>query len=217
MPRNGSGTYSPPAGQPVVSGTPISSSVFNALVADLGTEFTRSIAKDGQTPMAANLPMGGFKIVNLAPGTVATDAAQLGQLTASSGSSVFGFIQSGSGSVARTGQDKLRDFVNVRDKGALGDGTDQTSAISAAAAHKVVYVPAGTYVIDTINISASVTFVCEPGAIFQRKAGADISQAGYLSMTGMFVVNTNGVTLRFTGSPTFDGNYTAQTATEPGG
>lgn len=108
--------------------------------------------------------------------------------------------------------------INVRAYGALGDGTDQTLAITNAIAAGInLYVPAGVYVIDTINVNKSVTFYCEPGAIFRRKAGADISQAGYLSMTGMFVVNTNGVALRFTGSPTFDGNYTQQTATEPGG
>lgn len=82
MPRNGSGTYAPPAGQPVVSGTPILASVFNAFVADVGTEFTRSLATDGQTPMGASLPMGGNKIINLAAGTVATDAVRYDQLTA---------------------------------------------------------------------------------------------------------------------------------------
>lgn len=108
--------------------------------------------------------------------------------------------------------------INVRAYGALGDGTDQTTAIAnAIAAGTYIYVPAGTYVINTINITKSVTLFCEQGAVFQRKAGVDVTQAGYLSMTGMFVVNTNGVDLRFTGSPTFDGNYAHQTATEPGG
>lgn len=137
-------------------------------------------------------------------------------LGAFTGASLIGFVQSGS-TFFRTALDKLRDNVNARDFGALGDGTDQTAAFVKAAAYSIVRVPAGTYVIDTINISKSVTFDCDPGAIFQRKAGADIASAGYNTMTAMFVVNTNGVSLRFVGAPTFDGNYTNQTTVEPGG
>lgn len=71
--------------------------------------------------------------------------------SASAGASRIGFLQSGIGAVARTVQDKLRDFVNVRDFGAVGDGTtDDTAAIQAAmAAHDVVQFPAGTFKITT--------------------------------------------------------------------
>lgn len=131
--------------------------------------------------------------------------------------SLMGFIQGGPGAVVRTLIDKLRDNVNIRDYGGTGDGSDQTNAVAKAAAYSVVRVPGGVYVIDTVNIPKSVTFVCEPGAIFKRKAGADLVSGSYNSMTGMFVVNTNGVTLRFTGSPTFDCNFQNQTGVEPGG
>lgn len=61
------------------------------------------------------------------------DAATLAVLAASSGSSLIGYIQGGSGSVARTVQARLRDFVTVEDYGAVGDGsTDDTAAIQAA-------------------------------------------------------------------------------------
>lgn len=61
MSRNGSGTYQLPAGNPVVSGTTISSTVHNATNADIATALTGSIAKDGQTTPTANLPMGSFR------------------------------------------------------------------------------------------------------------------------------------------------------------
>jgi hypothetical protein len=146
----------------------------------------------------------------------ASAMAYIAQLVTAVGSSLIGFVAAGS-TYVRTVRDKLRDNVNVRDFGALGDGSDATVAIATAAAYKLVRVPAGIYVIDTINIASTVTFDCEPGAVFRRKAGADISSAGYNTLTGMFTVKTNGVTLSFIGSPTFDGNYTNQTATEPGG
>lgn len=81
MARNGTGTYNLPAGQPVVTNTTISSSVFNTLTSDIATALTQSICTDGQTPMAANLPMGGNKITNLAAGSASTEAVNYGQLT----------------------------------------------------------------------------------------------------------------------------------------
>lgn len=61
MPRNGSGTYTLPAGNPVVTGTTISSTVQNNTTSDIATALTQSIAADGQTTPTANLPMGGFR------------------------------------------------------------------------------------------------------------------------------------------------------------
>jgi hypothetical protein len=79
LPRS-SGTYSLPAGQPVVTGTSISSSVFNTLTTDIANELTNSIPRDGTAPPTANLPMGNFKITGLANGTLSSDAATVGQL-----------------------------------------------------------------------------------------------------------------------------------------
>lgn len=90
MPRNGTGTYVLPAGQPVVPGTTISSSVFNTFTNDVATALTNSISTDGQTPMAANLPMGNNKLTGMAAGVSSGDAVNVGQL-ASSGSTLVTF------------------------------------------------------------------------------------------------------------------------------
>lgn len=84
MSFNGSGTFLiNTAGQPVVTGTVISSTAFNSLTADLATGLSTCITKDGQTTPTANIPMGNNKITGLASGTAATDAATLGQVQTS--------------------------------------------------------------------------------------------------------------------------------------
>jgi hypothetical protein len=81
MSFNGSGTFViNSAGQPVVSGTVISSTAFNALTADLANGLSTCITKDGQTTPTADIPMGSNKITGLANGTAAGDAANLGQV-----------------------------------------------------------------------------------------------------------------------------------------
>ena len=57
MSYNGSGTFViNTSGQPVVTGTVISSTAFNALTADLGTGLSTAITKDGQTATTARIP-----------------------------------------------------------------------------------------------------------------------------------------------------------------
>jgi len=74
--RNGSGAYSLPAGNPVVTGTVISSSTMNTTLSDIATALTASIANDGQTVPVANIPMGGFKLTGLGAATVNGDAVR---------------------------------------------------------------------------------------------------------------------------------------------
>src|SRR6185369_2776156 len=57
MSFNGAGTFQiNSSGQPVVTATTISASVFNALTADLGTGLSTAICKDGQTTTTARIP-----------------------------------------------------------------------------------------------------------------------------------------------------------------
>jgi len=60
MSRNGAGTYTLPAGNPVTTGTTISSSWANNTLSDIATTLTASLAYDGQTNPVANLPMAGY-------------------------------------------------------------------------------------------------------------------------------------------------------------
>jgi hypothetical protein len=81
MSRNGNGTYNLPAGNPVTSGSVISSAWSNSTLSDIAAALTGSVASDGQTPVTGNLNMSGNKISNLGAGTLSTDAANLTQVT----------------------------------------------------------------------------------------------------------------------------------------
>ena len=80
MARNGSGTYSLPAGNPVTTGTTISSTWANNTLNDIGNAMTASLAYDGQTVPVANLPMGGYLHTNVANATARTNYAAAGQV-----------------------------------------------------------------------------------------------------------------------------------------
>jgi hypothetical protein len=76
-----------------------------------------------------------------------------------SGSSLVGFIQAGTGAVARTVQSKLRETCSIVDYGADPTGVNNSgSAIQLAlqSGAQSVYVPPGTYAI-TSNISVTLT------------------------------------------------------------
>jgi hypothetical protein len=82
MSRNGSGQYNLPAGNPVVTGTTISSTWANTTLSDIQNALTQSIAADGQTPVTGNIAMGGNKLTGLTQGTVNGDSVEYSQLSA---------------------------------------------------------------------------------------------------------------------------------------
>lgn len=91
MSFNGSGTYIPPAGQPVVSGTVIQSGIFNMLVADIGNTLNNTLPRDGQASMS-----GQLKIVDgtsSIPGLSFNSEASSGMYRPSSG--MLGLVASG--------------------------------------------------------------------------------------------------------------------------
>ena len=81
MSRNGSGTYTLPAGNPVVSGTVIATTWANNTMNDLAAAITDSVAADGQTPMTGPLNLNSNKVTNLANATIPTDAVNFGQFS----------------------------------------------------------------------------------------------------------------------------------------
>jgi microcystin-dependent protein len=80
MARNGAGTYTLPAGNPVTTGTTISSSWANGTLNDIASGLTTSLAYDGQTAPVANLPMATYAHTGVGNATVRTMYASAGQV-----------------------------------------------------------------------------------------------------------------------------------------
>lgn len=101
------------------------------------------------------------------------------------GSALIGFQNAGTGSVARTAQDKLRESISVKDFGAKGDGaTDDTATIQAAinslTSGGALYFPPGNYKITaTLNAPAGVNNVTLYGA---GNASKIFSTTNYISL-----------------------------------
>ena len=137
---------------------------------------------------------GDFFAVDNGDGTVSiyldnagTEVFQRSLLTtaaaaASGGSALLGFLQAGTGAVARTAQSKMRDVVNVKDFGAVWDNvTNDTAAIQAAidstAGPIEVILPAGTAKIS--------------GTIYLRRDGVRLIGRG-CGITNIRYVNAAG-------------------------
>ncbi len=84
-------------------------------------------------------------------GTTVIDSVLRADILASTGSSIMGYILGGAGSVYRSVQSKMSDFVSVKDKGATGLGVVSDSAAIQLALDtgRDVYIPDGDYILTT--------------------------------------------------------------------
>lgn len=70
--------YTP--GNPVVTGTVITSTWANNTLSDIATGLSTTVLKDGTQTLTANIPMAGYKLTGLGAGSASTNSAQFGQL-----------------------------------------------------------------------------------------------------------------------------------------
>lgn len=110
---------------------------------------------------------------------------------ASAGAALIRFLQAGTGAVARTAQDKMRDIVSVKDFGAVGDGVaDDTAAINAAIAAMnavgggSVFFPRGTYMAAGILVLSNVR-------LYGEGEGSVIKAISTLANTSALCQNPN--------------------------
>lgn len=120
-------------------------------------------------------------------------------LAASGGSALIGFIQGGTGAVARTLQSKVRETVSITDFGASTSKTaaENTTAIEAAMAYSnSVMVPEGTFYCDVIEVPSDTTL------FGSSRAGSVLTTTGssLLNIENVTTVNVESLTLISTGT-----------------
>jgi len=86
MAYNGSGSFTiDTAGNPVVTGTSIASTVHNTTMQEIATGLSTAICKDGQTTVTQNIPMASHKFTGLSDGSARTDSANIGNIVDGTG------------------------------------------------------------------------------------------------------------------------------------
>jgi hypothetical protein len=146
---NGSGVWTANStGLPVVTGTTISSTMFNAFTADVATGLSTAVCKDGQQTCTQRVPFAdGISTFGV-------------NLDGSAGSGQVGFQQSGS-SLALTSQKKMRQIVYLDD---FADNTTPgTTDMSAAFDDAVAALPStgGTIRYKGINLLSAAKTVAK--------------------------------------------------------
>jgi len=137
MPYNGSGTYSLPAGNPVVTGTTISSTVQNNTMSDVATALTNCITRDGQSTALANLPMGGFRHTGAADAIAAGQYLVYGQTIAAltvtnlTVTTLTGATITASGNFAVTGNLTVTGTFAANGGATLGDAAGDSLTINS--------------------------------------------------------------------------------------
>jgi hypothetical protein len=119
MPFNGSGTFTLVAGNPVVTGTVISSTVQNNTSNDFATGFTNCVTRDGQSAALSNLPMGGYKHTGAGAASATGEYLTYGQTSASLSSATIGTL-------SVTGN------ASINGNTTIGDAGSDTLTVNAA-------------------------------------------------------------------------------------
>jgi hypothetical protein len=109
------------------------------------------------------------------------------RLADSGGSALLGFLQSGTGAVARTAQDKMREAVSIEDFGAVLDGTTDDGPAVNLAIKYVFYTLGGGVVRFPTGCAIEITTkVLLPSGVFLDLNGARIVGGGIGHGTPMF-------------------------------
>ena len=199
MARNGSGTYNR-AVAPYVAGTTITAATVNSEMDDIATALTGSMARDGQSPATANIPMGGFRLTGLGNAIASTDAAPLGQVLAKAGDTATGALGVIAGTAAAPGV-----FVSGDSNTGLFQPAADTLAVTVAGA-------------EVARFGANGLQSASPWVDLASAATTDLGAqtTDNLRITGTTTITSfgtapNGVTrhLRFAGALTLTHNATS--------
>lgn len=180
MPFNGSGVYTLPAGNPVVTGTVISSTVQNNTMADVANNgLSNCITKDGQSTPTANIGFSGFRVMKVGDAIVSDDAAPAGQIQ--NGTIFLLGSVSGTDTITGTVTPPITSYVAGQMFRFVASGTNTTSSV-------------------TLNIGSI-------GAQSITKQGADFLSPGDIPPGGVIEVVYDGTQFQAVGGLSRSGSF----------
>lgn len=129
MPFNGAGTFSLASGNPVVTGTVISSTWANNTLSDLASNgLTNCLTKDGQQTPTANIQLGGFQLTNVGNATTRGAAPNAGQIQ-DGGLTALGAV-SGSDTITAASSPSITAYVSGQMFDFIATGANATNAVT---------------------------------------------------------------------------------------
>lgn len=187
MPRQANGNYLAPANTAAVSGQSISSTAFNTLETDIGTEITNSVDRGGRSAMTAALPMGGQKITGMADPTASTDGA------------TKNYVDTTTAAFFSTGDVKLT-LKTAADSGWLlfDDGTFGSASSGSSNSNSVNNLALFTLFFNVISDSAAPILTSGGGAT--TRAGQTNASTAWAANCRMSLPKTLGRALAIAGS-----------------
>lgn len=197
MAFNGSGTYNLPAGNPVVTGTTISSSTTNTTFSDIATALTNCVTRDGQSTPSANLPMNAKKLTGLAAGTSAGDSVRYEQVLLLTGGTMSGTVT------------LVTPILGTPTSGTLTsctvDGTNGVGYInipqnSQSAAYTLVAADAGKHIFHPSTDANARTFTIPANGSVAYPIGTAISFVNMTSQVVSIAITTDTMYLAGTGT-----------------
>lgn len=223
MSYNGSGTYIPPAGQPVATGTVIQSNTFNTLVTDIGNTLNNVLPRDGQASMSGQLKItDGTSGV---PGIAFNSEASTGMFRPTTGT--LAFVASGVenlrinntgrvliGTTTDDGTNKLQVNGSAKFSGAVtlastlnvaGVTTlSSTLNVTGAATLGSVTTSGAATVGTTLGVTGATTLSSTLGVTSNATVGGTLSVTGVTSLSSVTTSGaaTVGTTLGVTGATT---------------
>lgn len=178
-----SGTFSLASGNPVVSGTTISSTWANNTLSDIATGLSTCVLKDGSQTITGNIPMSGFIFTGLGAGAASGNSLRYeqvngvvttgGDLLYASGAGTLARLSAGTTGMALTvnssGLPSWTSVINLQTPTATTSGTAINYTGIPATAKKI-----------TIMFKGVSTSGNDPTYI-QIGSGSGIETSGYLS------------------------------------
>jgi polygalacturonase len=137
--------------------------------------------------------------VSITGGSITANVSITGNIT----SNTVTYLQGGANSVTTTVQKKLTEFVSIKDFGAVGDGSTDTTAAFTNAVNAVntagggtVWVPAGNYLFKYVSSSPSIRIYSNTHILFEQGATL-LNQAVYGGINSclFWAQNASGISI----------------------